>query len=74
MTDEDKIIEQTSWKVTREAVIMSRTFDGRTRFQLLVRDMGRQKFFINQWFGNEEAAREFLGKLKQEVQSLETTP
>lgn len=74
MTDEDKIIEQTSWMVTREAVIMSRTFGDRTRFQLLVRDRGRQKFFINQWFGNIEAAREFLEKLKAEVQSLETTP
>ena len=75
MTDDgDKIIEETSWSVTREGVIMQRQTGGRKSFQLLVRDRGRQKFFINQWFRTEAAAREFLEKLKKEVPVTESTP
>lgn len=72
--EEDTIIEEAYWKVTREAAIVARRSGNRTRFQVLVRDRGRQKFFINQWFGTEEAAREFLDKLQKEVRDLESTP
>lgn len=76
MTDAeiDNPLVHQKWKVEREGFIIPRKTGNRIRYQLLVRDVGRVKFFINMWFGTVDEALDYMSRLQMEVQSEETTP
>ena len=59
-----------SWQVTRFGTIFEvQLEDGRIRYNVQVVDEGRQKPFVDEWFGKEEQARDFLYNklMKKEV-------
>lgn len=64
---ERNALAEESWQTTRFGTLYEvQLKDGRIRYNVQLRDEGRDYPFVDEWFGKEEAARDFLyNKLMQ---------
>lgn len=74
MDELDRVALRTeNWQVTRFGTIYEvQLQDGRIRYNVQVIDQGRQKPFVDEWFGKESQAVDFLENklmIKKEVRT-----
>lgn len=72
MDELDRVVLRTeNWQVTRFGTIYEvQLEDGRIRYNVQVIDQGRHKPFVDEWFGKESQAVDFLENklmIKKEV-------